>query len=44
MFFFRYKVRKLKLKIMGDVVKFYFMKRVKDRGNIDDEDFRRGYF
>lgn len=28
---------------MGDAVKPYFMKRAKDRGNIDDEDFRRGH-
>ncbi|XP_062936754.1 terminal uridylyltransferase 7 isoform X2 [Cynocephalus volans] len=28
---------------MGDAAKPYFMKRVKDRGTIDDDDFRRGH-
>uniref|UniRef100_A0A8C0LIH5 RNA uridylyltransferase n=1 Tax=Canis lupus dingo TaxID=286419 RepID=A0A8C0LIH5_CANLU len=28
---------------MGDAAKPYFVKRTKDRGSIDDEDFRRGH-
>lgn len=28
---------------MGDAAKPYFVKRVKDRGSLDDEDFRRGH-
>ncbi|XP_012887228.1 PREDICTED: terminal uridylyltransferase 7 isoform X1 [Dipodomys ordii] len=28
---------------MGDATKSYFVKRTKDRGTIDDEDFRRGH-
>ncbi|XP_055978510.1 terminal uridylyltransferase 7 isoform X2 [Sorex fumeus] len=28
---------------MGDAAKPYFVKRAKDRGSIDDEDFRRGH-
>lgn len=40
---FRYKVRKLKSKTMGDTAKPYFVKRTKDRGIIDDDDFRRGH-
>lgn len=40
---FRCRVRKLKSKTMGDAAKPYFVKRTKDRGSIDDEDFRRGH-
>nr|XP_025707490.1 terminal uridylyltransferase 7 isoform X1 [Callorhinus ursinus] len=40
---FRCRVRKLKSKTMGDAAKPYFVKRAKDRGTIDDEDFRRGH-
>ncbi|ERE79351.1 terminal uridylyltransferase 7 isoform 2 [Cricetulus griseus] len=39
----RYKVRKLKSKTMGDTAKPYFVKRTKDRGITDDDDFRRGH-
>lgn len=39
----RYIVRKLKSKTMGDAAKPYFVKRVKDRGTTDDDDFRRGH-
>lgn len=34
--------RKLKSRTMGDAAKPYFVKR-KDRGTVDDEDFRRGH-
>ncbi|OBS78013.1 hypothetical protein A6R68_19598 [Neotoma lepida] len=36
-------VRKLKFKTMGDTAKSYFVKRTKDRGITDDDDFRRGH-
>lgn len=40
---YRCRVRKLKSKTMGDAAKPYFVKRAKERGTTDDEDFRRGH-
>uniref|UniRef100_A0A8C3WFW5 RNA uridylyltransferase n=1 Tax=Catagonus wagneri TaxID=51154 RepID=A0A8C3WFW5_9CETA len=40
---FRCRVRKLKSKTMGDAAKPYFVKRAKERGTTDDEDFRRSH-
>ncbi|XP_042636609.1 terminal uridylyltransferase 7 [Orycteropus afer afer] len=41
--FFQVQIRKFKSKTMGDAAKPYFVKRTKDRGTVDDDDFRRGH-
>ena len=40
---FRWRGRKLKSKTMGDATKPYFVRRPKERGTTDDDDFRRGH-